>query len=330
MTEHIAAKLLCHTLCLGSKVALKLVGKNVAISCLKLCIYVSKLHSGERKAGNDNLVLGTIKLNDLVTVLLLNLCKSIGKKLLLHLHNVLKGVNVGEFKVKACELGSMLVGIGLLCSEYRACLEDSLKTGSHSHLLIELRGLSKVCKSVKILNLENVGAGLARCSDKLGSMDLNKVTLYKELTHSVSECSLHSIHKLVLLTTEIDPSVIHTHVDIRVILNRKRVCDRLNSHKGGVHFLTAHLNVLACNNLTLEGYNRVNGKLVKHLGKFRMLFLLNSDLELTRNVSYNDKRHCSLVTEVLNESLYTAHAGSNVFNISSFHFLNPFYVKFYL
>ena len=69
----------------------------------------------------------------------LNLRKCVGEKLLLHLHNVLEGVDIREFKVEAGELSCVLIGVGLLCSENGARFKDALKARSHCHLLIELR-----------------------------------------------------------------------------------------------------------------------------------------------------------------------------------------------
>ena len=326
MAEHILTELSGHTLCLGGKVALKLGRNGVTVTALKLCVNVLKLHSGERKAGYDNLVLGAIKLYDLVTVLFLNLCKCIGKHLLLDLHNVLEGIDIGELKIEAGELGCVLVGIGLLCSENRAGLEDTLKACSHSHLLIELGRLCKVCKSVKILNLKYIGTGLTCSSDELGGVDLNEVALYEELAESIGKGGLHLECKLILLTTEVDPSVIHTNVDIGVILDRKCVSIGLYGHRGGIHLLAAHLYVLAGNNLTLEANNGVNAELVKHLGKLGVLLLFDGDLKLAGNVLNNDERHGSLVTEVFNKALNTANTGGYVFNVGSFHFVFSFII----
>ena len=180
--KHIAAELLGHSLSLGGKVALKLVGNGIAVSCLKLGINVLKLHSGERKGGNGKLL--TVKLLQLVRMLLVYLFNSVGNKFLLELHDVLKALDIGELKVEAGELGRMLVGVGLLCSEYGAGLKNTFKAGCHSHLLIELGRLRKVCGGIKILYRKNVRAGLACRSDKLRCVDLYEVTLNEELTHS--------------------------------------------------------------------------------------------------------------------------------------------------
>ena len=45
-------------------------------------------------------------------------------------------------------------------------------------------------------------------------------------------------------------------------------------------------------------------------------------------MSFNDEGHCSLVTEILDEALDTAHAGLNVFNVGSFHFCHSFLYEF--
>jgi hypothetical protein len=54
----------------------------------------------------------------------------------------------------------VLVGVGFLSTEYGAGLENAIKTGCHSHLLVELGGLCKVCLCVKVFYLENVGLSL--------------------------------------------------------------------------------------------------------------------------------------------------------------------------
>ena len=102
---------------IGGEVALELVGNGIAVSRLKLGIYVAELHSREGKARNYKLL--TVELAELVAVCLLYLRDSVGNELLLHLHNVLEGVDVGELKIEAGELGSMLVGVGVISRCFR-------------------------------------------------------------------------------------------------------------------------------------------------------------------------------------------------------------------
>ena len=90
---------------------------------------------------------------------------------------------------------------------------------------------------------------------------------YKELKNLSADwiqylLCLHAEHKVVYVAAKVNPAVVHTHVNIRVVLDRKRVGYRLNLHRGGVHLLAAHFDVLAEDDLALKGYNRVNGELI--------------------------------------------------------------------
>ena len=325
MVKHIAAKLLGHSFSLSGEITVKLCGNGVAVSLLKLSVNVSKLHSRERKCRNFKL--HAVKLLDSIAVSFLNLAQRVGEKLLFHLHNVLAAVDVGELKIEACELGRVLVCIRLLCSEYGTCLKNSLKTCCHSHLLIELRRLSKISVTVKVFYLEYIRAGLGCSSNKLGSVDLNEVTLNEELTKSSGECGLKSEHKMVLLTAEVDPSIVHSYVNIRVILNGESLGIGLDLHSIGIHFLATHLYVLGGNYLALKGDDRMNSESIKHLCEFGVLFLLDSYLKLARDVLDHDESHSSFIAEVFNKALHAVHARDYVLDIGSFHFSLSFILK---
>ena len=133
---------------------------------------------------------------------------------------------------------------------------------------------------------------------------------------------------MVFIAAKIYPTVIHFNVDIGIVLDRKSVCDRLNLHRRGIHFLSAHLNVFTGNNLSLEGDNGVDRERIEHFKHFGVLFLLYRDLKLACDILHNYEGHSSFIAEVFNEALNATYAGGNVFNISSFHNICPLLLIF--
>lgn len=55
-----------------------------------------------------------------------------------------------HLKIEAHELSHVTVSVGVLGTEDRSNLEHSLEVRANSHLLVELRGLGKVCLSYNI------------------------------------------------------------------------------------------------------------------------------------------------------------------------------------
>ena len=199
----------------GREIALFAVGHGVAELLFELVIEVGELYDGERSCRNDNLL--AEQLLYLLAVLLLDRFKHIGQQLLLHLHDILEGGDVAELKVKAGELGGVLICVGLLGSENGADFKYALEAARHCHLLIELGALRKISEAVKILDLKNLRAALARRADELGGVYLDKITVYKEFAHGVDHGGLNLEHELIFVGAKIYPAVVYSLVYARAL-----------------------------------------------------------------------------------------------------------------
>ncbi len=322
--EFVTIKLLdetvSHTLSVCGKVAFLGLGAGVAVSFLKQAVDLGNRKNGERIGGNDNLE--TEDALDILAVLLLDSAENVCEHLFLESHYVMEGLNVRELKVEGGELGSMLVGVRLFCTEAGSTLEYSLETRCHSHLLIELRRLRKICVAVEVVELEDLGARLGSGTDDLGEMKLGELILKEVVTKSSGDLALNVEDEGIALGTEVNPAVVKTRVDSGILLNGKRVGDRFDADRGGDDLHAAHFYVFVCDALALNGNNRVDGELIYDSGKLVVAFLLNVDLYLTRDIADNEERARFLVAAVFNKTgdLYLL-ARLDVSNKCSFHFL---------
>src|SRR6266849_5606990 len=80
-----------------------------------------------------------------------------------------------EFNVQANILVDVASGVMRLGAEDRADLEDTLEDTDHD-LLVELRALRQVCRSPKVVELEDVGTALGSRGDNLWRLYLGEAT----------------------------------------------------------------------------------------------------------------------------------------------------------
>ena len=234
----------------------------------------------------------------------------------------MEGLNVGELKVEGGELGRVLIGMRLFSAEAGSALEDSLETRCHSHLLVELRRLCKVCVAIKVVELEDLGTRLGSRADDLGEMELGELVLEEVITHSSGDLALNVEDEGVALGTKVYPTVVKARVDCRVFLDGKRVCDGFDADRRGDDLHSAHFYVFVSDTLALDSNDRVDGELIDNGCKSLVAFLLNVDLNLTRHITDNEERACLLVTAIFNETGdLNLLARLNVGNKCSFHFL---------
>ena len=70
----------------------------------------------------------------------------------------------------------MALGVVLLRAEHRSCLKHPVKHAYHD-LLIELRALGQDCRTVKIVQAENIGTAFRPSRSDLGGVDLGEALL---------------------------------------------------------------------------------------------------------------------------------------------------------
>ena len=322
--ELVAVKLLNetvgHTLSVGGKVAFLGLGAGIAVSFLKKAVDLGNGKNGERTGGNNDLEAEDAF--DILAVLLLYTSENVGEHLLLKSHYVVEGLNVGELKVEGGELGRVLVGVRLFSAEARRTFEDSLETRCHCHLLVELGRLRKIRITVKIVELEDLGARLGSRADDLGEMKLGKLVCKEIVAESRGDLALNVEDEGVALGTEVYPTVVKARVDRGVFLDGERVRDGFDADRGGDDLLTAHFYVFVSDALALDGNDGVDGELINDGSELVVAFLLNVYLNLARDITDNEEGACLLVTAVFNKTgdlyLFT---GLDVSDKCSFHFL---------
>ena len=225
--EFVAVKLLdetvSHTLSVGGKVAFFGLGAGVAVSFLKESVDFCNRKDRERIGGNNGLN-AEDSLN-ILAVLLLYSAENVGEHLFLESHYVVEGLNIGELKIEGGELGRVLVGVRLFSAEAGSALENSLESRCHSHLLVELGRLRKICVAVKVVELEDLGARLGSRADDLGEMELGELILEKIIAHCSGNLALNVEDEGVALGAEVYPTVVKARVDRRVFLDGKRIRD---------------------------------------------------------------------------------------------------------
>jgi len=93
--------------------------------------------AGERKAGDDHIV--PHHLADLRTVHIRHTLVNVLQPAFHECHHILVRIDPRHFHVHAGELGHVAGGEGRVGAEHGTDLKDPVKTGSHCHLLVELR-----------------------------------------------------------------------------------------------------------------------------------------------------------------------------------------------
>ena len=229
----------------------------------------------------------------------------------------------------------MLVGIALLGAEHGTGLEDTLKTGSHSHLLVELRALCQIGVAVEVVHLEHLRAALAGSSDQLGGVDLNEVAVQQELAHGVDKAALCLEHQLVLVGAQVDPAVVDALVDAGALHSLlflgggdlladdgQCIGGALHLDALGDHLHAAHLDVIVLHHLAGNGDDRVRGELVDGIHQFGVVGLFHRDLQLAGNILQHDKCHILAVAQVLDKALHLDRAADSLLSlvdIGAFH-----------
>ena len=321
------------TLGLGGQIALLALVYGVAELFLQSLVQVCQLDHRERGGGHDDFL--TEQLLDLVAVALFNSLQTGSQQLLFHLHHVLEGSDVAELQIEAGELGSVLIGVALLGAEHGAGLEDALKAGSHSHLLVELGALCQIGVAVKVVHLEHLRAALAGSSDQLGGVDLDEVAVQQELAHGVDEAALCLEHQLVLVGTQVDPAVVDALVDAGALHSLLFLggCDlladdgqcisgALHLDALGDHLHAAHLDVVVLHHLAGNGNDRVRGELIDGIHQLGVVGLFHRDLQLAGNILQHDKCHILAVAQVLDKALHLHRAADgllSLIDIGAFH-----------
>ncbi len=98
----------------------------------------------------------------------------------LHRHYVFEPVDITHLKIQAGIFIQMTLRIVLLRAEYRRRLKYPVKH-SHHHLLVELRALRQHCRTMKIIQLKDIGSALRSFRADLRRVDLCKSLSIKEI-----------------------------------------------------------------------------------------------------------------------------------------------------
>ena len=146
-------------------------------------------HAREGDGGHDQL--RAEGLLDLGAVNVLDDREHVCEPALLEGHHVLVGVDPGDLRVDARELGVMAGGEGGVGAEHGADLEYAPEARGHRHLLVELRRLGQVGGAVEVLDLEQLRSGLARRAHELRRVDLDELLFAPVLPHRVLGRRLH-------------------------------------------------------------------------------------------------------------------------------------------
>ena len=77
----------------------------------------------------------------------------------------------------------MAFGVVLFRTEHRRCFKYPVKYPYH-HLFIKLWALFQNCRTVKIIQLENIGSALGSLGTDFGSMDFRKALGCQEITEA--------------------------------------------------------------------------------------------------------------------------------------------------
>lgn len=106
----------------------------------------------------------------------------------------------------------MSVCVWVFSSEDWANFEDSLHITTKHHLLVELWGLSQACFLIEILQSEYIGTTFWGTSDELGGVDFDEVLGVEELSEEHADCGLESHESLVGWHSQIDNSIVQSHI----------------------------------------------------------------------------------------------------------------------
>ena len=124
-----------------------------------------------------------------------------------HCHNIFKSIDVTHLEIQTGVLIQMTLGVMFFCPEYRCCLKYSVKHADH-HLLVKLRTLLQYCRSVEIIQTEQVRSALCTLSSDLRCMNLRKSLFIKKIT----KCSCNAFLQFELCPfshiTQCDRSVV--------------------------------------------------------------------------------------------------------------------------
>ncbi len=170
-----------------------------------------------RERGRRNRDLNTPERLDLGAVLVLDGLEAGDEKLFVELHNVFVAVDPADLGVNTGELGGVTArerGVG---AERGSYLEDFAEARGLRHLLEELGALREVGEAVEVVDLKQLGLGLAGAGHEFRGVQLDEVVLDPVGAPGVLECGLDLEDQGVFGNAQVEEAPVHTLVDTTVV-----------------------------------------------------------------------------------------------------------------
>ena len=289
-------------LCLGGQIAAFAFRGNIAVFLFKSIVKLRKSDNGERKRGHNEFNAESFLYA--FAVFFVDNAESICQYFGLNLHNIAIGFDIAEFKVKARKFGCVLACERFFRTENGTDLKYTFKTRRHCHLLVELRTLGKIRLAVKIFNFKNIRAALACRSDKLRSVNLDKVLFKEVFAHCVHKAALNLKQELVLVRAQIDPAIVQPLIDCRAFDRLFFLCcgnflaDNGQCVRNGFDFKfrrqkldSAHFNVLVFRNKSGAADYGIGSYARNVVNKRGAFLFFDGYLQLSGDVLDDDKSH---------------------------------------
>lgn len=114
------------------------------------------------------------------------------------------------------------MGEWVLSSKYRSCLKYSLEVRTNSHLLLQLRRLSKTCLSIELLEFEYLSSSFTSSWNQFRSENLNKIVFETVISLCLCYLSFDFHYWVWSLCTEVKPSIVESgissYIDLFLVL----------------------------------------------------------------------------------------------------------------
>ena len=173
-----------------------------------------------RERARGHLDVDAEELRDFLAVLLLDSREARDHELLVQVHDVFVRLDPAHLGIDRGELGRVARGERGISAERGADLEDAAEACSLSHLLEELGALREKRLALEVLDLEELGARLARRRHQLRGLNLDEAAVDPDLAQRVQERRLHAEDQVLLGAAQVEKAPVEAHVDVRVIGDR--------------------------------------------------------------------------------------------------------------
>mmetsp|Transcript_8969 Transcript_8969/g.13165 ORF Transcript_8969/g.13165 Transcript_8969/m.13165 type:complete len:201 (-) Transcript_8969:805-1407(-) len=141
-------------------------------------------------------------------------CFQILKDVLEHVVNNFKRFHVMfincHLKIQPSKLTQVPASVGILSTKYRANLKHTVEIRRNSHLLIELRRLSKARRCSKVISSKYTSSTFTFTSNQFGSVNLNKALRIQRFAEELADCRLYPHNCIIGRSTQIQPAMIQS------------------------------------------------------------------------------------------------------------------------